>query len=338
MRWLHQPHARTWRCAPADPAATTFHQHLPNYHPTPLINAGNAGNGTRLVCKDESERLGLPAFKILGASWAVHKLLNQRADTQVLVAATDGNHGRAVARAAAEHKRGCKVFVPNGVHPTAIEAIASEGAQVVRVAGSYDEAVHKAAEAAGAAGHALVQDTALPGYTDVPQWIVDGYATLFRELDAQLAVAPDLVVVPAGVGSLAQAAVTHYRSTGSATAVLTVEPVAAACVLASLRAGALTTVSTSDTIMAGLNCGTPSPAAWEHLRHGLDAAIAITDADSRAAAVELADAGIAAGPCGAAALAGARAALATELAGLLGIGATATVALISTEGPDANPH
>src|SRR5204863_161186 len=68
--------------------------------------------------KDASARLGRPAFKILGASWAVCSLLAARVGEPVLatdlprlraalggapalVAATDGNHGREVARMAA---------------------------------------------------------------------------------------------------------------------------------------------------------------------------------------------------------------------------------------------
>src|ERR1035441_10529197 len=164
------------------------------------------------------------------------------------------------------------------------------------------------------------QDTAWPGYEQVPGWIADGYSTLFTEIDAQLAQVrasgPGLVVIPVGVGSLAQAAVTHYRSRpdgsgprGSAAALLSVEPESAACVLASLVKDELVSVPTGTTVMAGLNCGTPSLLAWPRLRGGLDAALAVTDAESVAAAHGLAPCGVPAGPCGAASLAGACVAL-----------------------------
>ena len=51
--------------------------------------------------KDESNRLGLPAFKILGASWAAERALREDPGVHTLVAACAGNHGRAVARVAA---------------------------------------------------------------------------------------------------------------------------------------------------------------------------------------------------------------------------------------------
>ena len=119
------------------------------------------------------------------------------------------------------------------------------------------------------------------------------------------------------------------------------EPGTAACVLASLIRGELGTISTSETIMAGLNCGTPSMLAWPYLRDGLDGAVAVADAASATAARDLADYGIPAGPCGGASLAGARAALTGEGAAArrasLAIRPDATVVLLSTEGSAANP-
>jgi diaminopropionate ammonia-lyase len=94
--------------------------------------------------------------------------------------------------------------------------------------------------------------------------------------------------------------------------------------------------------MAGLNCGTVSSLAWPFLRDGLDAAVAVTDAAGAGAARDLAAVGVASGPCGAASLAGARAALTGEGAAVrrraLGVGPASTVVLLSTEGTAANPH
>ncbi|MEV0742668.1 diaminopropionate ammonia-lyase [Streptomyces sp. NPDC050549] len=351
LPWYVRSGARTWTCAPPPAEVRDFHAGLPGYAPTALTElpslAAELGIG-RVFVKDESARLGLPAFKALGASWAIHRVLARRTDgTPVrLVTATDGNHGRAVARIARQFGQRAQVFVPRGVHPAAVTAIEDEGADVVLVPGTYDEAVCRAAEAADGPDSVLMQDTGWPGYERIPGWIVEGYSTLFAEIDEQLgAGAPGLVVVPAGVGSLAQAAVTHYRSRrdgAAATALLTVEPVTAACVLAGLGRGELVSVPTGTTTMAGLNCGTVSSLAWPLLRDGLDAAVAVTDADSAGAARDLAAAGVSAGPCGAASLAGARAALtgagATGRRRALAVGPDSTVVLLSTEGTTANPH
>ncbi len=337
---------------PASAGARDFHAGLPGYAPTPLVDrpglAAGLGVG-RVFVKDEATRMGLAAFKVLGASWAVQQVLTRQppGTEMLLVTASDGNHGRAVAWMARLLGHRARVFVPRGVHPVAVAAIAAEGAQVTEVSGSYDQAVRQAAEAAREPSAALVQDTAWPGYEQVPRWIVEGYSTLFAEIDAQLsdagAAPPGLVAVPVGVGSLAQAAIAHYRgrSDGPAPALLAVEPDTAGCVLASLIRADRVSVPTGTTIMAGLNCGTPSLLAWPYLRDGLDAAVAVTDAGSIAAARALAASGIAAGPCGGAALAGARAALNGEGAearrGALAVGPGTTVVLLSTEGAAANP-
>ncbi|MFY0407429.1 pyridoxal-phosphate dependent enzyme [Solicola sp. PLA-1-18] len=339
------PEARTWRTPALTVDPWAFHRTLERYAPTPLRDlsevARELGLGAVLV-KDESDRLGLPAFKVLGASWAVHRAAAGDGPTG-LVTATDGNHGRALARTGRLLGLAVRVFVPQGVHPAAIDAIESEGAGVVRTGTDYDRAVELAAADADATGALLVQDTAWAGYEQIPGWIVEGYTTLFQEVDEQLSGPPSLVVVPVGVGSLAQAALQHYRSipSGSSTAVMSVEPTTAACVLTSLRAGDLTPVRTGRTIMAGLNCGTPSTAAWPFLRDGLDAATAVTDEAARVAADQLRDAGIDSGPCGAAALAGLRAALtghdAADMRRRLSLTPESTVVLLSTEGAAANP-
>ncbi|QKW50666.1 pyridoxal-phosphate dependent enzyme [Streptomyces buecherae] len=415
--WYARPAARYWTAPPAPTAAHAFHAALPDYAPTRLVElpslAAELGVG-RVFVKDESSRLGLPAFKALGASWALHRVLAERGDAAAgatgapepvdagagvaagpagaaagsagmaigpagagaaepvtFVTATDGNHGRAVARIARLLGQRAHVFVSRGVHPEAVAAIEGEGARVTRVAGPYDLAVREAARAVEDAGvgpgagsgsgrqaspTVLVQDSGRPGYERIPGWIVEGYATLFTEIDAQLAAAgdgaPDLVAVPVGVGSLAQAAVTHYRApgpgpgtgagAGAGPALLAVEPEAAACVLESLRRGARVGVATGDTAMAGLNCGTPSSLAWPALRAGLDAAVAVSEARAARAVRDLAALGVPSGPCGAASLAGVRAALtgdgAADRRAALGLGPTATLVLLSTEGPAANPH
>src|SRR5690606_7950771 len=112
--------------------------------------------------------------------------------------------------------------------------------------------------------------------------------------------------------SLLQSAIAHYRSSGrtSRTAVVSVEPDSAACVAASVAAGEPVTVATAHTTMAGLNCGTVSATAWPVIRRGLDAALLTSDGEAVRAARDLAAAGVAAGPCGAAAYAALRTALA----------------------------
>lgn len=343
--------------------AIDFHRTLPGYQPTPLRDlprlAADLGVG-RVLVKEESSRLGLPAFKVLGASYATARALGERFGLATvtlgalrdavrgrsvrLYAATDGNHGRAVAYMAALIGATATIYYPPGITATAKKAIATEGAHTVEVDGDYDDVVARAAaEAAADPASVLVQDTSWPGYTDIPQWIVDGYSTLCLEVDDQLSAlglaAPDLVIVPVGVGSFAQAVVSHYRGAGTdGGTLLAVEPDRAAGLVASLRAGKPVTAPTGDTIMTGLNCGTVSALAWPVLRDGLDGAVTVSDDQAAAAVEDLARLGVDSGPCGAATLAAAR--LVLGQAGwreAIDLRRDAVVLLLSTEGRAANP-
>jgi diaminopropionate ammonia-lyase len=330
---------------------------MPGYRPTPLVEfpelATELGVGAVFV-KDESDRLGLPAFKILGASWAVNCALSQRSgfdeparsltelrerSTPVtLVTATDGNHGRALGRMAALLGLAARIYLPAGTAQQTVEAITREGAQVAQTDLIYDEVVWAAASStAGHRGDLLVQDTAWRGYEQIPRWIVEGYGTLFGEIAAELdEPRVQLVAVPTGVGSLLQAALQHYRDPAleQRPALLAIEPVTAACITTSLAAGRPVSVDTSEpTIMAGLNCGSVSTIAWPAIRDGLDAGVAVTDDQASAAMHRLNRLGVAAGPCGGAALAGVRTVLDdSDRRAALAISEDSALVLISTDG------
>jgi diaminopropionate ammonia-lyase len=145
----------------------------------------------------------------------------------------------------------------------------------------------------------------------VPRWVIQGYSTIFHEIDDQLATqrepAPDLVVVQIGVGALAAALVRHYRrpELEPQPLIVGVEPTGAACALASIEAGEIVQLpGPHDSIMSGLNCGVPSPLAWPLISGGIDTFVAVNDDRARQAVRDLASAGIAAGECSAAGLAG----------------------------------
>jgi diaminopropionate ammonia-lyase len=133
-------------------------------------------------------------------------------------------------------------------------------------------------------------------------WVIDGYATLFAELARQGRF--ELLLVPAGVGSLAAAAARFGAREGIE--VWAVEPDTAACVTASLSAGEPVAIPTPGTTMAGLDCAEVSLAAWPSLRAGLRGTVTVSDAEAHAAMRELAGAGLAIGDCGAAPLAALR--------------------------------
>ncbi|KAI1736829.1 tryptophan synthase beta subunit-like PLP-dependent enzyme [Xylaria scruposa] len=332
--------------------APRFHTQLPGFSRTPLVNLDDVAKelGLRAVyLKDESSRLGLPSFKILGASWGTFRAIAQKFDLPLntdietlkqvvnshpisLHAATDGNHGRAVARMGAILSIPTEIRVPAGMHPSTIELIRSEAAEVVISSGDYDTAVLEAQKSAETRGGILVQDFAFKDYKDIPQWIVDGYATMMLEIDEQIGTEHiDLVITPVGVGSFAQAVVSHYKAKERRTTVLTVEPDTAACFYKSLRKGEMVVEQTSPTIMAGLDCGTVSSIAWPILLGGVDASLSVSDYEAHQASVYLREHGVSSAPCGAATLAALRRLSKSERTAL-GLNPNSAILLLSTEG------
>lgn len=318
---------------PPSSEARSFHASLQGYRPTPLRSlpsvAEELGLGA-VTLKDESERLGLPAFKVLGASWAIERALRERPSVHTLVAASAGNHGRAVARVAALRGLRCRVFLPARSAAARRQAIADEGAEVIVVDGTYEDAV-AAARRAGADDRCL--ELADVGESGPARWVTDGYATLFAEAAEQGEC--DLVLVPVGVGSLAAAAARWGATAGAMP--IGVEPVTAACLTASLAAGQPTKVATPGTTMAGLDCAEISAGAWPFLRDGLRGSITVDDGEAAAAIRELASLGLAIGESGAAPLAALRAlvhdARCAALREAVRLGPDTRVALIATEGP-----
>lgn len=360
--WYVNASAAEWQAPALAEAPLAFHRAMPGYAPTRLVElpslAAELGIG-RLFVKEEAERFGLPAFKMLGASYAVTRALARRWDAigqlriddlrdlaarhepVELVAATDGNHGRAVAHMARLIGLPARIFHPAGISPEAKAALAEEGATAVEVEG-YDAAVRAALAHAHETSALLVQDSAQPGAEEIVEWIVDGYGTILEEVAEQLAALgvarADLIVVPVGVGTLAESVVRWAKSDGRTTAVLGVEPATAPSVIAALHAGEPVELEETPSIMAGLNCGFVAINAWPSLVAGLDLAVIVDDAQAATAVHDLEGLGVDAGPCGAASLAGIRAALSDDMRrALSGIGPDAVVVLLSTESRAANP-
>lgn len=289
----------------------SFHQSIPGYAPTPLISlpglARKLGVG-QIWVKDEAHRFGLKAFKGLGASYAIYRFIKQCWEQQfgvqfetanlyqpellkplnlpVFCTATDGNHGRAVAWFSRLIGHQAVIYMPNNTVPARIDNIREEKAAVVVVDGDYDEAVRLAARDAEQNGWQVISDTSYPGYTQIPRWIMAGYTTMFEEInrehDSGDAAAFDVVLLQSGVGSFTAAAAWYYgRRLGSdRPQLISVEPTDADCLLESIKYGHGEIKSTRGhlrSIMAGLNCGTPSLVAWPLIARGMDCFISIAD-------------------------------------------------------------
>lgn len=317
--------------------------------------------------KDESARSPLGSFKALGAPVALLRLIQRRHAAQgftagdllagrhaealrgfVVISATDGNHGRALAAAA--HSVGCRCVIVLHAHVSAEREapIAAFGAEIVRIAGNYDESVQEAARLAQANGWQVVSDTSYEGYEDIPRDVMQGYGVIVDELLDDF---PDdapcpftHVMLQGGVGGLAAGVVSHFweRFGAKRPRFIVVEPEQADCLLQSARSGHADRASGSvDSVMAGLACGETSPLAWRFLQPAVDHFMTVSDAQAEEAMRVLAraDAGdmpVLAGESGAAGLAGLLAL--TRDAALkqqAGLSPASRVLLINTEGATA---
>ncbi len=277
--------------------ALVFHTKLKGYHPTPLVHLPllskkyNVGN---IYVKDESHRFGLNAFKVLGASYAIHQALKKNPNIVCFCTATDGNHGRAVAWSAKQIGKQAVVYVPKNTTIKRIEAIENEGAKVIKIDGNYDEACEQAKNMSIINDWTLIQDTAWEGYIETPALIMAGYLTLFKELEDSIHISPtpsiDIVFLQAGVGSMAAAGIYYYLNKYGVNRpkIVIVEPEEADGILRSFKENKISTSKGNcTTIMAGLNCETPSLGAWDLLKSGTDYSLKIDDDYAKQAIREL---------------------------------------------------
>lgn len=321
-----------------------------------------------IAVKDESARSPLGSFKALGAPVALARLVRRlwpeqnmsaadlfrgrhrsRLENLTVISATDGNHGRALAAAARSLGCNCVIVLHAGVSMEREQAIAAQGARIVRIAGNYDDSVSEAARLAAASGWFVVSDTSYDGYEDIPRDVMQGYAAIAAEVTEQTGAARTRpaftqVFLQGGVGGLAAGLASYFWEYHGEhrPAFVVVEPEQADCLLQSAMRNTASKASGSvDSVMAGLACGEASPLAWKMLQPCIDAFQTIRDSEAVDAMRLLAsgdggDVPIVAGESGAAGFAGLVSLLKDRRhAELLGLDADARILLINTEGATA---
>lgn len=299
-----------------------YHGSFPQYSVTALTPlacfAGKYGV-KNIYIKDESSRFGLNAFKVLGGSYAIGRILADKFGIDVFslsyrdfekaqikdalkditfITATDGNHGRGVAATAQMLGSKAYVYMPEDTAAERRDNILKTGAYCEITDMNYDDCVRMCARMAEENGWILVQDTAFADYREIPKYIMQGYTTMALEAYRQLnGEKPTHIFVQAGVGSLA-AAVTAFYADAYGTdrpKIIVVEADKADCLYQTAVADddKLHFVTGKlDTIMAGLACGEPSELAWPVLRDYADAFVSMPDCCAARAMKALAN------PCG----------------------------------------
>lgn len=321
----------------------------------------------RLCLKDESVRSPLGSFKALGAPIAlVRQILRLHPDFEpaailtgryaealrgyTVISATDGNHGRGLAAAAQDAGCRCVIVLHAHVSPEREQAIAAYGADIVRIAGNYDESVQEAARLAAAHGWQVIADTSYDGYEDIPRDVMQGYGAIAEEIVEQTSAqrgragAFTHVFLQGGVGGMAAGLASYFWEYHGPQRprFISVEPAQADCLLQSAIQGRpAKATGTVDSVMAGLACGETSPLAWRFLQPCVDAFMTIEDEQAIEAMRTLAqgserDTPIVAGESGVAGLAALEWLRSDpQRSEQVGLTAESRVLIISTEGATA---
>lgn len=135
------------------------------------------------------------SFKVRGAANRLHKLSERQREAGV-IAASSGNHGRAVAVVAARMGVPATICVPDWVDPSKLRAIRAAGAGVVLAGPSYDAAEDRAGAIAEASGATLI-----PAFDDPD--VIEGQGTLGPELLRQMPGIEEVIVPLSGGGLVA---------------------------------------------------------------------------------------------------------------------------------------
>jgi len=276
--------------------ALAFHKTVPGYQKTPLYPLHSLARYlgvADILVKDESARFGLNAFKALGAGYAIAEYMARKLGKPLTVldygtlasektkktlgditfySATDGNHGRAVAWFATKLGQKARIYMPKGSSRQRLDNILATGAYAEITGMNYDDTVRYASAQAKAHGGVVVQDTAWPGYEEIPTWIMQGYTAMGREIADTLTEAPTHVFLQAGVGSFAGAMEGYFvaRYKDKPPRFVLLEPAAADCHYQSAIAAdgrARSTTGDMQTLMAGLACGEPNTVSFEILKN-----------------------------------------------------------------------
>jgi threonine dehydratase len=229
------------------------------------------GSGSRVHLKLENlQETG--SFKLRGATNA---LLSLPPGTATVVAASSGNHGLAVARAARLTSRRALIFVPESASASKLQAIESLGGQLRRIEGDPVEAEIAARAHAEAAGLPYVSP-----YNDPA--VVAGQGTVGVELAADLP-AIDVVVASMGGGGLI-AGVGGYLKRTRGTKVLACSPENSAVMHESLAAGRVLELPSLPTLSDGTAGGLEADTiTFEMCRDVVDHSVTVSEDEIRRA-------------------------------------------------------
>ena len=236
---------------------------------TPLLaerRSSPVGAG-RLRLKCENLQRG-GAFKLRGAYNFIAQL-SQEDRARGVATYSSGNHGRAVALAAAELGIPAVVVVPVDAPQVKVDGIRRLGAEVYFEGTTSVERRRRAEEIAGERGLEIV-----PPF-DHPH-IIAGQGTVGLEIIEDWA-AVERVLVPVGGGGLLSGVAAAVKALAPNVQVYGVEPVGAAAMARSLEAGSLVELDSSASVADGLKPVRPGDLTFWHASQLVEEVLLVED-------------------------------------------------------------
>ena len=234
---------------------------------TPVLDVSDLA-GRPLWLKCEPQQPG-GAFKIRGATNML-KRLPADALRRGVITFSSGNHGQAVALAAARLGAPAVIVMPTTAPQVKVAGVKRWGAQVVMEGSTSVERRTRA--------EAIAADR---GLTMVPpfdhEWIIEGQGTCGLEILTQVPKV-EIVAVPVGGGGLVSGVAAAIKLSRPNVRVVGVEPAGAAKMTASLAAGHPVTLDSTQSIADGLMPVRPGDLTFEHVKAFVDQVVTVEDA------------------------------------------------------------
>ena len=238
-------------------------------------------SGNEVYLKPENlQKTG--AFKARGAANFILKSPPLRLRKGVITASS-GNHGQAVAYAAALADYPALVVVPEDVSPAKAAAIKGYGAKVVPCGTTSLKRIEKAEELA------LEKELTFIHPFDDPS-VMEGQGSIGLEILEDLP-AVDAVLVPVGGGGLISGVATAIKGGKPDARVYGVEPAASNSMFRSLRAGKVTELTGINTLADGLRTSRPGHLTFSVVRKHVDDILLVTEEEIKKALLFLLERG-----------------------------------------------
>jgi threonine dehydratase len=258
--------------AEIEAAAVTIDAIVP---PTPTYSWPllNARTGCELWVKHDNHT-ALGAFKIRGLLLYMANLKRREPHVRGVVAATRGNHGQAVAFAAARHGLTTTIVVPHGNSVEKNRAMRGLGAELIEHGDDFQAAlVHSRQLAAERGLHAV------PSFhRDLVVGNAGSAVAFFRQAPPL-----DRVYVSIGLGSGIGALIAARDALGLPTRIVGVASTRAPAIALSFAARKLVVHDVSTRIADGIACSTPHPEALKYILHGAERVLQVSDDEVEAA-------------------------------------------------------